>query len=233
MFDDIKLDYKQKLKATIESFPRELIINGEGYTDEKITASAIVCVDKNNAIGYKNKLVVKSRFDMKVFKTFTMNKIVVMGRNTFESMDKKPLPYRLNVVVTTNRDYDAGEYKDFVLVLNSLDIVFNKRKFVEALLFKFGFVPKVDDNIVLIGGASIYTEILARDLIDKFVVDIVDYEAPNADTYFDGSYLASKGFKPSAVFHKTAKEIGELNDLSIYILEKNPKPVKNYRELSV
>jgi len=63
---------------------------------------AIVACDPTGGIGYNNKLPwYKIEGDLPRFKTLTTNKLVIMGRNTWESLSKKPLPNRTNVVVTS------------------------------------------------------------------------------------------------------------------------------------
>jgi len=62
----------------------------------------IVACDPNGGIGYQNRLPwTNIQGDLPRFKRLTTGKIVVMGRNTWDSLPKKPLPYRINVVVTT------------------------------------------------------------------------------------------------------------------------------------
>ncbi len=63
----------------------------------------ILACDPDGGIGYQNKLPwTKIQGDLPRFKALTSGKIVVMGRNTWDSLPKKPLPNRLNVVVTSN-----------------------------------------------------------------------------------------------------------------------------------
>lgn len=63
----------------------------------------IVACDPNGGIGYQNKLPWdKLQGDLPRFKALTMNKVIVMGRNTWESLPKKPLPGRINYVVTSD-----------------------------------------------------------------------------------------------------------------------------------
>lgn len=69
-------------------------------------------IGNNNALPWKNQ-----KGDMKFFKETTTGRTVVMGRKTFESMGKKPLPDRINIVLTRDFDYDAGD----ALVANSLE----------------------------------------------------------------------------------------------------------------
>lgn len=66
----------------------------------------IAAVSSNWGIGKDNKLLFSIPEDMKFFKEMTMNKVVVMGRKTLESFpNKKPLPKRINIVLSRNADY--------------------------------------------------------------------------------------------------------------------------------
>lgn len=66
---------------------------------------AIVCVDKNWAIGNNNSLLFNIKEDMARFKDITMGKTIVCGRKTLESFPgKKPLPGRKNIVMTKHWD---------------------------------------------------------------------------------------------------------------------------------
>lgn len=70
------------------------------------TLSLIVAMDRNGLIGRDNGLPWRLPADLKFFKKTTLGKPVIMGRKTFESIGK-PLPGRLNIVVTRNPDYSA------------------------------------------------------------------------------------------------------------------------------
>ena len=62
----------------------------------------IVACDPKGGIGYNNKLPwTNIQGDLPRFKELTTGKVVVMGRNTWESLPKKPLPNRINVVVSS------------------------------------------------------------------------------------------------------------------------------------
>lgn len=66
----------------------------------------IAAVSSNWGIGKDNKLLFNIPEDMKFFREMTMNKVVVMGRKTLESFpNKKPLPKRINIVLSRNKDY--------------------------------------------------------------------------------------------------------------------------------
>jgi dihydrofolate reductase len=69
--------------------------------------SLIVAVAKNGVIGRDGGLPWRLSSDLKRFKQITMGKPVIMGRKTWESLPIKPLPGRLNIVVTRQRDFRA------------------------------------------------------------------------------------------------------------------------------
>lgn len=79
--------------------------------------SHIVAVSRNNCIGLKGKLPWHISEDLKFFYNKTKGKALIMGRKTFESLGK-PLPHRLNVVVTRQQDFQVKlniSYEPYVL----------------------------------------------------------------------------------------------------------------------
>ena len=64
--------------------------------------SAVVAYDQHHAIGKNNQLLWRLPDDLKHFKALTLNKPLVMGRKTFESIGK-PLPNRRNIVLTRDQ----------------------------------------------------------------------------------------------------------------------------------
>ena len=60
----------------------------------------IAAINKNNGIGYKNELLYDIPEDKKLFRDLTLGKVVIMGRKTWLSLPRKPLPGRTNVVVS-------------------------------------------------------------------------------------------------------------------------------------
>ncbi len=70
------------------------------------TISILVAASANNAIGKNNQLLWHLPNDLKFFKNTTWAGVVIMGRKTFESVNK-PLPGRLNIVITGNKEWKA------------------------------------------------------------------------------------------------------------------------------
>lgn len=127
--------------------------------------TAIVAVAENGVIGRDGQLPWRLPADLQHFKVRTMGRPIVMGRKTWESIGK-PLPGRLNVVVTRQRDWTA----DGVAVAHSLD---------EALA-----LPDVAgaDEAMIIGGAQLFDEALPR--CDELELTRVHADV-EGDTTFD------------------------------------------------
>jgi dihydrofolate reductase len=124
----------------------------------------VVAVADYGAIGYKNNLVWTNKKDLARFKQLTSGHPVIMGRNTWESLPKKPLPNRYNVVVSTKLDQTSVPAG--VKVVSS---------FQEALdLFSD------DEKVFVIGGARLYEE--AEKICSKIHLTRV-YGGFRADTY--------------------------------------------------
>jgi dihydrofolate reductase len=124
--------------------------------------SLIVAMDKNNLIGSNNGLPWHLPADLAFFKRTTMGKPIVMGRKTFESIGK-PLPGRRNIVVTRDPDFSAAGCD----VVNSIDAAI-------ALC-------RDDEEIMLIGGASLYQQSL--ELATNMYITRIDHEF-EGDTWF-------------------------------------------------
>lgn len=74
---------------------------------EDMDVNMIVAAGEDGAIGRDGDLIWHISSDLKRFKALTMHYPVIMGRKTWESLPKRPLPGRLNIVVTRNPDYVA------------------------------------------------------------------------------------------------------------------------------
>ena len=74
-------------------------------TNPKLTL--VVAVAKNGVIGRDGALPWRLSSDMKRFKAATMGKPVLMGRKTWDSLPRKPLPGRQNLILTRDSDFKA------------------------------------------------------------------------------------------------------------------------------
>lgn len=76
-------------------------------THRRLPLTLIAAVGENMEIGKKGRLVWHIPEDLRHFKDLTMGGAIIMGRNTWESLPKRPLPGRQNIVVTGQSGYEA------------------------------------------------------------------------------------------------------------------------------
>lgn len=120
----------------------------------------IVNADRNGGIGKNGELLVHIKEDMQRFKELTVGNTVVMGRKTLESLPGgKPLPDRVNVVLTRNCNYRA----DGVVICHNIDEI-----------------KTLTGEVFVIGGGEIYAQLL--DLCDTAYITLTDIDG-NADTF--------------------------------------------------
>ena len=127
--------------------------------------SAIVAVDNNWGIGYNGELLEKIPEDMKYFKELTTNNVVVMGRKTWDSLPKKPLPDRTNIIISNKGN----------LLLENGAI----RLSLDDLLLG---ITDFEDDVFVIGGGQIYKELLPY--CEKVYLTKIHKSFDNVDTYF-------------------------------------------------
>ena len=126
--------------------------------------SAIVAVDNNWGIGFNGDLLEHIPEDLKYFKTITTNNTVMMGRKTWDSLPKKPLPNRTNIVITNNPN------------------TYNDAEFMDLFDAKLYLIHNKNDDIFIIGGGKIYKELLP--LCDRVYVTKIFKDHDQVDTYF-------------------------------------------------
>lgn len=123
----------------------------------------IVAFDKNFLIGADGKLPWRIPEDLKFFKSVTTGNSILVGRKTWDLLPVKPLPNRLNMVLTNRPcEHSVSSIEEAIKVHDDK----NKGK-----------------DIFVIGGAGVYREVLSRDLVDEMVVSHVEGDYAG-DTYF-------------------------------------------------
>ncbi|WP_417485912.1 dihydrofolate reductase [Maricaulis sp.] len=127
----------------------------------------VVARGMNGVIGVDGDLPWRLSSDLKNFKAITSGKPIIMGRKTWESLPRRPLPGRLNIVVTRQHGYiaegghvagDLGEAMDVAIMRADEDGV---------------------DEVCVIGGAQIYAATLER--ADRLYLTEVE-AAPEGET---------------------------------------------------
>ncbi|MCW3120682.1 MAG: dihydrofolate reductase [Flavipsychrobacter sp.] len=128
--------------------------------------SFIVAVSENNAIGKDNQLPWHLPEDLKFFKRTTLGKPVIMGRKTYESLGK-PLPGRLNIVLSSNENLVLPEG---VLLYKNID----------AALERLQQEPTEEGFII--GGGKVFEETMS--LAERIYMTRVHTMIPDADAFF-------------------------------------------------
>ena len=128
--------------------------------------SIIAAISKNGVIGSENDIPWHYPADMKHFRNTTRGYPVIAGRKTYESFQIRPLPGRLNIVLSRNSDYLAEGSAE---VYTSLKAAYKRAE------------RETKDKVFILGGAEIYR--LALDQIDEMVLTHIPEEV-NGDAFF-------------------------------------------------
>jgi dihydrofolate reductase len=125
--------------------------------------SIIVAVSEDNGIGKGNDLLWHLPEDMKRFKKLTTGNTVIMGRKTWESLPRKPLSNRKNIVIT---DIPGETFEGAEPAISIHDAISICRR---------------DEEIFIIGGGSIYRQFMP--LADRLYITHV-HKKTEADVFF-------------------------------------------------
>ncbi|MEL0185488.1 MAG: dihydrofolate reductase [Hyphomicrobiales bacterium] len=133
--------------------------------------SLIVAHSSNRVIGIDGQLPWHIPDDLKYFKAITIGKPIIMGRKTFDSIGK-PLPGRLNIIITKNTDLSIEE----CVVVNNLEAAITEAKNY------FKTQDTDQEEIFIIGGAQIFKQ--SMEFVNKIYITEVHAEYAG-DVFFD------------------------------------------------
>jgi dihydrofolate reductase len=130
------------------------------------TIIGMVALADKFLMGKKGGLPWHNPEDLKFFKKQTENKTIVMGRKTWESIGSKPLPNRVNIVITSDKDYTVPEG---VFVYHDIDELIT-------------YITSLNHDCYIIGGNGLFVTLLKT--IDKFLITNIkgEYEG---DVFLD------------------------------------------------
>lgn len=147
----------------------------------------IAAIGKNRELGKNNSLLWNLPADLAFFKQITNHSKIVMGRKTFESLPRR-LKDREYIIVTGNRDFNV----EYATMINDLDSYIAENK-------------DTDEEIFVIGGASIYEKFLPHTM--RMYITEVAREYSDADCYFPvfdkkewGEYLIDRTCQNRIIF---------------------------------
>jgi dihydrofolate reductase len=109
-----------------------------------------VAIAENGVIGSKGGLPWRLSTDLKRFKADTTGKPIIMGRKTWESFPKRPLPGRLNIVVTRDKAYQAEGAETASSLQDAIKLATTRARCMAGV-----------DEICVIGGSEIYAQALS------------------------------------------------------------------------
>lgn len=133
----------------------------------------IVAVEQSQGIGYKNSMPWPHlKGDMQWFRKNTTNNVVIMGSKTFDSIGK-PLPQRINVVLSRSKNYSYQGGADHCFSDPDLALTFCQREYV-------------DKEIFIIGGSEIYNHFLP--MVNRFLITEIQADF-TCDKFFNLSYV--------------------------------------------
>jgi dihydrofolate reductase len=110
----------------------------------------VAAVAENGVIGRDGGMPWRLPGDLKHFKRTTLGKPVVMGRRTFDSIGRKPLPGRPNIVLTRDKSFRADGVAVAATLDDALQIAEREAETSNA------------EEIAIIGGSTLYEETLPR-----------------------------------------------------------------------
>ena len=139
-----------------------------------IKINHIVAVNNLGYIGKDNKLLCEDPADLKHFKEVTKNGIIVMGKNTWESLPKKPLPNRQSFVLSKSSEQSEIFYNDLFELLDDATKIAKLKNLNE---------------IWIIGGESLYSQ--TSFLADDIYISVID-DNSIGDTKYNKNLLNNK-----------------------------------------
>lgn len=158
--------------------------------------SMIVAIDSKMGMGKNGTIPWHLSADLKRFKKLTTGHTIIMGRKTFDSIISyigKPLPNRINMVITRNPDFKA----EGVSINTSLEEALSEANENEQ------------SEIFIIGGAQIFQQAIDMNVVDRIYL-----------TKIEGDYGADTFFPPYADFKKViSEESGQSNGVKYKFID--------------
>lgn len=139
--------------------------------------SVVTCVDKSWGIGKNNSIPWNSTHDLEWFKTLTKNNTVIMGRNTWNSLPIKPLPNRVNIIVSNT------------IVQSDVTQAIVVRSLQDALCH-----PAILNSVFVIGGVNLYKEALEHDGCKRVYITYLS-KGYKCDVFFPYTHFKQGKFR--------------------------------------
>jgi len=160
--------------------------------------SIIVAISEDWGIGKNNELLWHIPEDLKRFRKLTMGQCIIMGKKTWESLPKKPLPGRTNIVITHKKSLQLCDS----IVMHSLE---------DAIKY---CVTLHEEEVFIVGGGEIFKQ--SQDLVNRIYITLID-------TYVKGdTYYPQIDFSNWDIISEIPNKADEKNpfDYTYYILQR-------------
>lgn len=165
----------------------------------------IAARSKNGVIGNKGLIPWHCPDELRFFARTTRNSIVIMGRNTWESLPQKyrPLPSRVNIIVSAVMFEQEIRVVDKAIIAGSID---HALEIADECCH--------DRNIFVIGGGSLYSQFLERDLIDRMIISTINQECKgdiffppyNENDWLVSEWVMHNGFETTYLERKRGRD---------------------------
>lgn len=182
--------------------------------------TSIVAVNSAGVIGCGNALPWRLRTDMRFFRETTTDNVVLMGRKTFDSLGRKCLPHRFNVVVSHS----------FNLFAETAEC--RSASGIGDALFRATLAPKKYSSVFVIGGASMYAQFAPY--VDRYLITLVEKDVPAGDTFFDQSFLGDPDRWEINQLRRVAAGPSDEAAFSIFeVLARDPAVFRDHRDEAI
>lgn len=128
--------------------------------------SIIVAIDEHNAIGKRGDLLCHLPNDLKHFKEITSGHTVIMGKRTYFSLPKHPLPNRRNIVIS---DIEGER-------IEGAEMAYSIKQALTLV--------NPEEEAFVIGGGMVYRQFMELGLTDKLYITHIHHQWDDADTFF-------------------------------------------------
>lgn len=163
--------------ALLHSLEVRVLLSAQFFLS--IMISIIVRIDSKGSIGDSGMLLHPDKYDLAHFRKITSSHIIIMGRKTWDSLPKKPLPNRFNIVATRGGNIEEADMT------------------VTDLQHAIDYYKDKPYEVFIIGGGEIYRQALPY--TKKIYLSVAEQVAPSADTFFPIEELRTDEWQQSGI----------------------------------
>jgi len=185
--------------------------------------SLIVIHDKNYGIGNNGNIPWKFKQDLKFFREETDNNIIIMGKNTWNSIPEqyRGLKNRINIIISTSITYDKLKKEN-----NTNSKIYLENNLEDGIKLGLNIQKLENKKIYIIGGSEIYKQTINNNLIDELVITEID------DTYKTDCFINYSNLTLNNYFTKEIEDIDQTTNKLIKLKFNKYKvldPVRKYK----